>query len=272
MGEILKRLDIEMKARGFSVKTYKSYMFFSRGFLGFVNRSEDLDGVSERNVKEYLAHLKGKGYTNITLNLAISSLKLMFETNGRHELKYISRPKRENRLPVVLSKEEVSRILTALDNPKHRLILKTIYGMGLRVSELVGLRVEDVDYERGTVILKGAKGNKDRYVGLPETLVDDMRHYTGLNKGKYLFEGRNGKLSVKTVQKIFENAAKRAGIMKKASCHTLRHSFATHLLENGVDIRYIQKLLGHARLQTTQIYTHVADSRIKNIKSPLDSL
>lgn len=145
--------------------------------------------------------------------------------------------------------------------------------MWLRVSEAVDLKVADIDFGRNMVKISHGKGGKDRYVMLPEGLRGDLIRYIELERpGKYLFSGRKGKYAIKSVQKIFEYSAKKAGIRKKVSCHTLRHSFATHLLENGVDIRYIQSLLGHSRLQTTQVYTHVADSRLRNIKSPLDDL
>lgn len=150
--------------------------------------------------------------------------------------------------------------------------MKTIYGLGLRISELAGLKPENIDFDRKMVLIKDAKGKKDRYVMLPEKLAEELKSYIYLNKGKYLFEGRRGKLSLKTIQKIFENAIRKVGIKKNVSCHTLRHSFATHLLENGVDIRIIQKLLGHSKLETTQIYTHVSNFQIRNIKSPIEEL
>ncbi len=151
--------------------------------------------------------------------------------------------------------------------------MKCLYGLGLRVSEVVNLKVSDLDFDRNVVKISSAKGNKQRYVMLPKKLKSDLESYIELEKPeKYLFSGRKNKYTIKSIQKIFESAMKKAKIKKKASCHTLRHSFATHLLEKGVDIRYIQNLLGHSRLQTTQIYTHVADSKLKNIQSPLDDL
>lgn len=158
----------------------------------------------------------------------------------------------------------------SLNNSKHRLILETIYGLGLGVSELVNLRLEDVDFDRNAVRIRG-KDSKAREVMLPQKLKKDLKQFIELRKPKrYIFPGRKGKYSIKSVQKVFEKAKKKSGIKKKATCHSLRHSFATHLLEQGTDIRYIQKLLGHSRLQTTQAYTHVAS--VKNIKSPLDDL
>ncbi len=266
----LDRFELEMKSRGFSRKTHKSYMFFVSGFLKFIGKKPAECG--EEDVKRYLANLKNKGYTNITLNLAISSLKFFFDIFGLNIIKEIKRPKKEKHLPTVLSKEEVSRIINSLNNPKHKLILKTIYGLGFRISELANLKPENIEFDRKMVLIKDSKGRKDRYVMLPEKLGEELKSYMALNNGNYLFEGRNGKISLKTIQKIFENAVKKSGIKKDVSCHTLRHSFATHLLENGIDVRIIQKLLGHTKLETTQIYTHVSNLQIKNIKSPLEDL
>ena len=238
-------------------------------FLRFAGK--DAANVNDWDVKKYVAHLiTDKGYANVTANLAISALKFLFKSCGK-EL-FMERPKRERTLPIVLSKEEVRRILAAANNAKHRLALRCLYGMGLRVSELVNMKVNDIDFDRRVVKING-KGNKERYVMLPDGLRDDLRSYMAFEKPeKYLLKGRKGKYAIKSVQKIFEYATRKAGVMKEASCHTLRHSFATHLLESGVDIRYIQQLLGHAKLQTTQIYTHVSGNAMANIKSPLDEL
>jgi len=269
----LEMLKVELDYRGFSNKTKKSYTFFVRDFLKYIKKEPS--DINKDDIKNYISHLiTKKGYTNITANLAISSLKFFFSKVLEKTIcDKIERPKREKNLPSVLSKEEVKRIIDSGNNIKHKLVLKCLYGMGLRVSELIDLKVNDLEFDRNMAKISSGKGNKQRYVMLSGILKSDLMKYIELQKPeKYLFSGRKGKYSVKSIQKIFENAAKKAKIKKKASCHTLRHSFATHLLENGTDIRYIQKLLGHSRLQTTQIYTHVADSKLKNIKSPLDDL
>jgi len=238
------------------------------GFVIFSNK--DLSFLDQEDVKKYLAYLNEKGRTNISLNVVISALKFGFGIfNKKLEIKH---PTKEKRLPSVLSKEGVKKIIYSLDNPKHRLILQTIYGLGLRVSELQNLKSNDINFGRKIALIKEAKGKKDRYVTLPESLSSELKNYISLNKGKYVFEGRNGMITIKIIQKIFENALKKSGVNKKASCHTLRHSYATHLLENGVDIRIIQKLLGHNKLKTTQIYTYVSNFQLQNIKLPLDSL
>lgn len=251
MGE-LERFQTELDARGFSPKTKKAYKFFVSDFLEYFGRPAS--EAAAEDIKKYTAHIiEDKGYTNITANLAISSLKFFFEESMKSGIcGGIKRPKRENRLPNVLSKEEVRRIIESAGNRKHRLVLKCIYGMGLRVSELACLKPEDIDFDRKAVKIRTSKGNKDRYVMLPGNLEREMKSYIEFTRPeKYLFSGRKGKYSIKSIQKIFEKSAKKAGIKKKAGCHTLRHSFDTHLLEQGTDIRYIQKLLGHSRIQTT---------------------
>ncbi|MBN2095315.1 MAG: tyrosine-type recombinase/integrase [Candidatus Aenigmarchaeota archaeon] len=268
-----ERLVVELDSRGFSPKTKKAYLFFARDFAAYVRKN--ISGVNGADVKSYVAYLiEKRKYTNLTANLAISALNFWLgDVLKTKSCLGLTRPKREKRLPAVLSKEEVKKIISSTENAKHKLILKCLYGLGLRVSEAANLKVFDIDFDRDMVKIVSAKGNKDRYVMLPQTLREDLANYIGLYKPEtYLFSGRSGKYPVKTIQKVFENSARKAGIKKKATCHTLRHSFATHLLEGGTDIRLIQKLLGHENISTTQIYTHVSSASIKSIKSPIDDL
>lgn len=176
---------------------------------------------------------------------------------------------------MVLSKEEVANILSAVDNVKHRAILMTVYSAGLRVGEVVRLKLEDIDTDRMLIHVKGAKGRKDRYTLLSATTLEVISRYRRkYAPEKWLFEGvRDGRyLSTRTVEKILEHACEKAGIRKDISVHTLRHSFATHLLEGGTDLRYIQELLGHSHSKTTEIYTHVSTKSLGKIQSPLDTL
>ncbi len=269
----LEKFAIEMSARGLSPKTKKSYynIFINfKKFLGEYKKDRSISNSNEEDIKKYLAYLNEKGYTNITLNVVISAIKLA--KGSLDERIWIKRPKRERHLPSVFSKEEVKTLFDSISNPKHKLILKTIYGLVLRVSELANLKQEDINFSRKMVLVRHSKGAKDRYINLPESLQEELNSYITLNPGKYLFSGRDGKITIKTVQKVFENALEKSKLRKKASCHTLRHSFATHLLEDGVDIRLIQRLLGHSKLESTQIYTHVSNVQLEKIKSPLDSL
>jgi integrase/recombinase XerD len=264
----LERLRMEMSARGFRRQSKKSYESIIVSYMRYSKKS--VAESTAEDVKNYISYLNERGRSNISLNVVISALKFGFGVFGKKlELK---RPKKERKLPSVLSKGEVREIVGCLDNVKHRLILQTLYGLGLRVSELVNLKQKNIEFDRGMVKIQDSKGAKDRYVILPNNLREDLKKFMDLNPGKYVYSGRNGEMAVKTVQKVFEYALKKSGIEKKASCHTLRHSFATHLLENGVDVRIIQKLLGHNKLETTQIYTHVSNYQLSNIKSPLDSL
>ncbi len=182
--------------------------------------------------------------------------------------------KRPQTLPVVLSKEEVSKLIKVTSNLKHKTILLLIYSAGLRLGELLNLKIGDIDSKRFKIHVVQGKGKKDRYVVLSEKLLQLLREYfKKYGPKEYLIEGgKGGRYSDKSVQSLMKQAVKKAGIRKKATVHTLRHSFATHLLDDGTDIRFIQELLGHVRLETTQIYTHVSSRSIDKIKSPADSL
>lgn len=204
----------------------------------------------------------------------VGAIKLFFNELLRknYKLNYLYPDRAEKKLPTVLDKSEVQILLSSIENLKHRAIISLIYGAGLRLSEVVELKVKDIDSKRMLIKIVQGKGKKDRYVMLSEKLLLLLREYYKKYKPKeYLFEGQTAsKYSARSVQAIFKDALKKANIRKKASVHTLRHSFATHLLESGTDIRIIQQLLGHSSIKTTKIYTQVSSANIANIKSPLD--
>jgi site-specific recombinase XerD len=178
-------------------------------------------------------------------------------------------------LPVVLSQEEVTKILSAVSNVKHKVILMLIYSAGLRVGEIVKLKVEDIDRESKVIRIRAAKGMKDRYTILSDVTLETLREYWKEYRPKnWLFSGQDKErhITTRTVEKIFSNTCKEVGILKEATVHSLRHSFAAHLLESGVDLRYIQEILGHKSSKTTEIYTHVSTRDLGKIKSPLDKL
>jgi len=177
-------------------------------------------------------------------------------------------------LPKALSTHDIKKMLGTIDNQKHELLLKMTYGMGLRVSELVNLKITDIDSKRMQVLISQSKGKKDRYVNLPESVLDLLRKYYLQYKPKYyLFEGQyGGQYSVRSVQAVFKKAMQKAKINKKIGVHSLRHSYATHLIEQGTDIRFVQELLGHKEIKTTMIYTGLTDITKRKIKSPLDNL
>ena len=179
--------------------------------------------------------------------------------------------KRNKKLPIILSRKEINRIIEVTDNSKYRLMISLGYACGMRVSEVVKLKIVDLDIDELVVYIKGAKGKKDRISVLPEKLKDDLRNIiAGKNANDYIFSSnRGGKLTTTSLQKMFRKSLAKAKVGKLATFHSLRHSFATHLLENGTDVRYVQELLGHSNMRTTQIYTQVTNPKLKNIKSPL---
>jgi integrase/recombinase XerD len=222
----------------------------------------------------YIIHNKlSRNYQNQVVN----ALKLFFKTNSNKTLSIdlIERPKRENRLPNVLSKEDVKSLLEALTNEKHKAMLSLIYACGLRRSELLNLRPSDVDSKRMLLTIRNAKGRKDRVTPISPKIVEMLRDYYRQYKPEtYLFEGqtKGSRYSEKSLQSILKQALERTDIKKPVTLHWLRHSYATHLLEAGTDLRYIQELLGHKSSKTTEIYTHVSTKSLQNIKSPFDDL
>jgi site-specific recombinase XerD len=265
----------ELISRKYSYKTIKSYIFYNRDFLNFTNK-KPFD-ITDTDIKDYLLYLvEKKNAATSTLNQAINTLKFYYGTMLKKKFIYdVKRPRKDKKLPVVLSKEEIAKILSAQDNIKHRAILMLVYSAGLRVGEVVKLRPEDIDSKRMLVFIKGAKGRKDRYTLLSEKALDILRQYwKEYRPQKWLFVGQNKErcITTRTVEKIFTNACRKAGIIKPVTVHSLRHSFATHLLENGVDLRYIQEILGHKSSKTTEIYTHVSNKDLGRIRSPLDNI
>ncbi len=208
-------------------------------------------------------------------NQCINGIKKYLEYKGLEVERFeLQRPKKEKKLPVVLSVEELKRVLDQTHNLKHKTLLSLIYSAGLRIGEAINLRVKDIDSKRMLVHIKGAKGKKDRYTLLSEVFLNLLRAYYKQYKPKeYLFEGQNSEqYSSSSAQRVLKGSVEKAGLRKQVTLHTLRHSFATHLLENGTDIRYIQELLGHSSPKTTMIYTHVSETSVRKIKNPFDNL
>ncbi len=271
---MLNKLDTELKIRAFSRETVKAYKRYNFLFLDFVGKKPVQ--ITEDDMKSYLAYLiSEKKLSSSTVALARSALLFFYnEVLGRGFAR-IRTPKISRRSPSVLTKKEVKSLLEACATRKSRLIIELLYSSGLRVSECLSLRVEDMDFEEGICIVKQGKGKKDRITVLSRSLAPRLRKYldeNNLSSGLVFRNSRGGRLTARNVQKIVSGAAKRAGINKKATPHKLRHSFATHLLESGVSIRIIQELLGHSNLQTTQIYTRVSRENIRRVKSPLDDI
>ena len=206
----------------------------------------------------------------------INSIKFYYERvfGGKRKIYLIERPRKENILPEVLSEEEVTAILKSISNLKHKALIMTIYSGGLRISELINLKVKDIDSNRMQIRIQQSKGKKDRYTLLSKKTLITLRQYFAEYKPKvWLFEGKEGEqYADSSIYQIFKKSLIKANITKKVSIHSLRHSFATHLLENGTDLRYIQSLLGHSSSKTTEIYTHITTKGFDQIKNPLDKL
>ena len=268
--QLLSNLENELRLRNYSVKTRKTYFSCINLFLSKVNISQtDQD---EPLIKNFLLSLQDLNYAPQTINLHLNAIKFLYRNviNVNFDIK-IHCAKRRKRLPVVLNKSEITDLINSTKNKKHRLLIALTYCAGLRLSEVQKLKSKNVDLKEMTITIQAGKGNKDRLTILSEKIVSDLASTLNLkNPNDFVFESnRGGHLSSRTIQKIFTNALQRIKCPTDATFHSLRHSFATHLLEDGVDIRYVQSLLGHQNIRTTQIYTHVTNPHLKNIKSPL---
>lgn len=270
MNVYLKKLEDELRLRNYSPRTIKSYMGCVAEYLRV--KQVNLDLVDIDFIKQYLLTKIDRGMSSQTVNQSLQAINFfcwnILKFRGKIDIKFAKTP---SKLPIVLSRDEIQSILATISNEKHSLIVALAYSGGLRVSEVTNLKIKDINLAELTIHIKGAKGNKDRITILPVKLVQNIEKLI-LNKelNDFVFSSeRGGKLTERTAQKVFENALKKSEIQKEVTFHSLRHSFATHLLENGVDVRYVQELLGHANIRTTQLYTKVTNPSLKNIKSPL---
>lgn len=269
MQSTLDKTENLLKLRRYSSKTIKAYIFYIKEYLIFSQKHKLFD--KNIAIEKYLLNKQEKGNSSQTVNLALNSIKFLyrevFKVKNQIDFKCA---KRSNKIPIVLSKIDIEKIISAITNSKHKLAIALSYASGLRVSETINLRVKDLDLENLTIHLKKAKNKKDRITIFPKKLIIDIRNLiAGKSANDLVFESnRGGKLTTTSLQKVFHSALKKTDIKKDATFHSLRHSFATHLLENGVDIRYVQELLGHVNIRTTQIYTKVTNPSLKNIKSP----
>lgn len=268
------KMDLELK--GFSPKTQDAYIAHAKRFVKYFMKSP-ID-MGEAEIKEYLYYLiSERKLSSSYINTTYSALKFLYETTLKRQwdMKSIPRTKKAKRLPIVLSKDEVKRIINVTTNLKHKTILATTYAAGLRVSEAAHLKVTDIDSSNMQIRIEQGKGKKDRYTLLSKKNLEILREYYKLyHPTTYLFPGGQYDKSIdtRTIQRIFEKAKKKAAIKKAVTVHSLRHSFATHLLEAGTDIYHIQQLLGHSNVKTTSIYIHLTNHQALKLESPLDSL
>lgn len=267
--ELLRKIENEFRLRNYSRRTIKSYLGCLSEYFCFINEVNSHPDVSK--IKEYLLGKINSGLSSQTVNVHLHAIKHFYgrlmKSSVNIDIKFA---KTASKLPIVLSREEIHKIIDLTRNAKHRLMIALAYAGGLRVSEITNLRVKDINEAELVIHIKGAKGNKDRITVLPDKLGGDIQAVlNGKHLDDYVFSRTDGaKLTERTAQMIFGQGMQRADIQKEATFHSLRHSFATHLLENGVDVRYVQELLGHANIRTTQIYTKVTNPMLKNIKSP----
>ena len=269
----MEKLLTELRLRGFSEQTIKAYIYYNKLFLKYIKK--DVDVIVEDDIKKYIGYLLSEGnYSAASVGLVKAALKFFYDEVLKKGIVTLRTPKIDKKLPVVLNKEEVSRLIESASNEKSKLIIKMLYSSGLRLSECINMKVDDLEFNEKIAWVRGGKGRKDRMVILSEKLAKELEKYFKDRdfQSEYAFPGPKGIMSSRNARKIVTNAAKSAGIKKKVSPHTMRHCFATHLLESGVDIRKIQELLGHANLQTTQIYTRVSKEELKKVISPLDEL
>lgn len=272
----MERYIETLQLKAYSLNTITTYRN-EFGQLLQALKSHEVDSLDAERLRSYFLYcVNTLKLSENTLHSRINAVKFYFEQVLKRDKIFIDipRPKKPSILPKTISTRDVKKLFEVTDNLKHNLMLKLCYGMGLRVSEIVNLKITDIDSGNMHVLIEQAKGKKDRYVNLPETILEQLRAYCKAYKPeKYLFEGQYGdKYSIRSAQQVFKTAMKKAKINKEVGIHGLRHSFATHLLENGTDIKFIQELLGHNDIKTTLRYTHVSEKSIKKIKSPLDTM
>jgi integrase/recombinase XerD len=277
MGKLRDQMKADLSLKGYSPHTQRSYLRCAGEFARhFMRPPADM---GEEEIRQFLLHLIEERKVSAGVQgIYVSALKFLYRiTLKRPEVvENIPHPKRPKTLPDILSREEVLAIFEAIDSLKYKAIIATAYGAGLRISEVCSLRISDIDSKRMLIHIRSGKGQKDRYVVLGEILLELLRHYYRIvrPKGEYLFPGQKPQrhLSTTSVSMVMQKVVRKAGLSKKVTMHTMRHCFATHLLEDGYDLRVIQALLGHASIRTTVRYTRMTDRLLGRVCSPLDSI
>lgn len=273
---LYQKVRDELRLRNYSLKTIKSYLSCLRTFVDYLKPKHPRN-ISNEDIRKFLLYLiEEKKYQASTINQMFNALRFLYGELYKTPfiLESIPRPKKDQKLPDILSQEDILKIFKKIKNLKHRTLIMLIYSAGLRVGEGVRLKITDIDSTRKMIHIRAAKGKKDRYTLLSDNVLNILReYYKRYHPKDYLFEGQGDRkhISERSIQAVFHRAVKEAGIKKNISVHGLRHSFATHLLESGVDLRYIQELLGHHSSKTTEIYTHISKKSLSHIINPLDA-
>lgn len=270
MQNFLQQTEELLRLKNYSPKTIQSYVGCIRQYVA--TKPDSPEKVDLEHIKHFLLGKMRAGASSRTTNIYLHAIQFFYrQVLGTSCSIVIPYAKTPQSLPVVLSRTEIQTLLSTIKNPKHYVLVALTYGAGLRVSEVIALRVQDIDLNEKTLHIKQAKGQKDRITVIPQVLIRNLQLLIGAKtKNDIVFASeRGGLLTTRTAQKVFQNALQAAGITKKATFHSLRHSFATHLLENGTDVRYVQELLGHQSIRTTQRYTQVTNPNLKCIQSPL---
>ncbi|MEK6835366.1 MAG: site-specific tyrosine recombinase/integron integrase [Nanoarchaeota archaeon] len=271
---MLDKLETELKIRGFSQKTIESYLLHNKQFIGFIKK-EPMQ-VDENDIKKYMGYLMTeKNYKPRSISLMLSSLKF-FYTNilNKNILDKIKTPKLDKKIPTVLSNDEVRNLLNSITNNKHKILISLMLSSGLRVSEAVSLKSSDLNFDEKTLYVRSGKGKKDRISIISSSLLDNIKQYLSERKDQnpYLFPIRDTHVTIKLAQKVIKQAARKANLNKRVYCHALRSTFATNLMNSGVNLRFIQTLLGHSSISTTEMYTKVTTDELRKIKNPLDGI
>ena len=277
MGKLHDRMREDLLLKAYSPHTQSAYLRCARHFARHYMRSPEEMG--EQEIRDFLLHLvRDRKVSPATLGMYVNAIKFLYNITLKRpeEVKGISHPKRPKTLPVILSPQEVLRVFAAVRSVKHKAIMATAYAAGLRISEVCGLRIADIDSQRRRIHVRSGKGKKDRYVMLGESLLALLRQYYQKvrPKGEYLFPGYKPHRPICTtaVNQVLRKVIRETSLAKRVTMHTLRHCFATHLLEAGTDIRILQVLLGHSSIRTTLRYTHITDRLIQKLVSPLDMI
>jgi site-specific recombinase XerD len=270
MENILDKTERVLRLRNYSPQTRKAYLLYIKEYIRFSKKAGIKD--KQKAIEDFLLDKHKRKQSPQTVNLALNAVKFLYAEVLKNPQKIVLKfAKRSKKLPIVLPRAEIDKIIESTENSKYKLMISLGYACGLRVSEVINLHVADLGIDELVVHIKGAKGKKDRISVLPEKLQNDLRNIiAGKNNNDFVFaSNRGGKLTTASLQKMFRKSLTKTKISKPATFHSLRHSFATHLLENGTDVRYVQELLGHSNIRTTQVYTQVTNPKLKNIKSPL---